>query len=85
MIFIFLFFRVTTVYFNKLGLFHFLKRPHESITIRFARAPTKKAHKYDVPVYSLPGRPLDIDLEKEQTNEEDNYEDEDYESELEKQ
>ena len=57
--------RVTTVYFNKLGLFHFLKRPHDSITIRFARPPVKKAHRYDVPVYSLPGQPLDIEEEQD--------------------
>ena len=53
---------VTTVYFNDLGLFHFLKRPHDSIHIRFARAPAKKAFRYDVPVYTLPGQEPDEDL-----------------------
>jgi hypothetical protein len=39
-----------------LGLFQFLRRPHEQIRILFARPHPKKAHRYDVPVYVLPGR-----------------------------
>jgi hypothetical protein len=39
-----------------LGLSHFLRRDHDEITIRFARAPAKKAFRYDVPLYQLPGR-----------------------------
>ena len=46
--------RVTTVYFSKLGLHHFLRKPHEEITIKFAQAKQKKAHRYDVPRYQFP-------------------------------
>jgi len=35
--------KVTTVYFNRLGLYHFLRRPHDSIKIRFARPSAKKS------------------------------------------
>lgn len=44
---------VTTVYFNKLGLRTFIKNEPENIGIKFAAAPTKKAHRYDVTRYSL--------------------------------
>jgi len=67
-------FSVKTVYFNKLGLFHFLRRPHESINIRFARPRSKKAHRYDVPVYTLPGREADIETEENFYDEEDDNE-----------
>eukprot|EP00339_Tiarina_fusa_P006044 CAMPEP_0117035782 /NCGR_PEP_ID=MMETSP0472-20121206/25389_1 /TAXON_ID=693140 ORGANISM="Tiarina fusus, Strain LIS" /NCGR_SAMPLE_ID=MMETSP0472 /ASSEMBLY_ACC=CAM_ASM_000603 /LENGTH=284 /DNA_ID=CAMNT_0004745349 /DNA_START=94 /DNA_END=951 /DNA_ORIENTATION=+ len=71
--------KVTTVYFNKLGLFQYLRKPHDSITIRFARPPTKKAHRYDVPVFSFPGRPTGIDDEiEEQPSEESEESEMDY-------
>jgi len=70
--------RISTVYFNRLGLFHFLKRPHDSIKIRLARPPVKKAHRYDIPVYTLPGQTPDPDLypSNESEIEESEYENE---------
>lgn len=45
---------VTTVYLNKLGLRHVLRREPHEIGIRFAAAPAKKAHRFDVPRFELP-------------------------------
>jgi len=61
--------KVTTVYFNKLGLKTILRNEPEDIHIRFARPKAKKAHRYDVPVYVLPGT-VDPTLLPKEANEE---------------
>jgi large subunit ribosomal protein L15 len=46
--------KVTTVYFNRLGLLTHLRKDPSEITIRFARAPPDMYARFDVPKYPSP-------------------------------
>ena len=46
--------KVTTVYFNQLGLLTHLRMNPENVPIRFARAPPDMYHRFDVPKYPSP-------------------------------